>query len=143
MRWGLGAAAILALDQGLKLWVSWTLQPGEVLPIWRTFFRLTRVHNSGAAFGLFPEGTLAFLVTSAVVASLLFAYLLSRRPQGLKAWGSTLILGGALGNFIDRARLGYVLDLFALGNFPVFNVADTALVLGVGILALGILRGQK
>ncbi len=143
MRWGLGAAAILALDQGLKLWVSWTLQPGEVLPIWGTFFRLTRVHNSGAAFGLFPEGTLAFLVTSAVVASLLFAYLFWRRPQGLKAWGSTLILGGALGNFIDRARLGYVLDFFALGNFPVFNVADAALVLGVGILALGILRGSK
>jgi len=107
------------------------------------FFRLTRVHNSGAAFGLFPEGTLAFLVTSAVVASLLVAYLLWRRPQGLKAWGSALILGGALGNLIDRARLGYVLDLFALGNFPVFNVADAALVLGVGILALGILRAQK
>lgn len=143
MRWGIGAAAILALDQGLKLWISKTLKPGEVLPVWGTFFRLTRVHNSGAAFGLFPEGTLAFLVTSAVVASFLFAYLLWRRPQGLKAWGSTLILGGALGNLIDRARMGYVLDLFALGNFPVFNVADAALVLGVGILALGILRGQK
>jgi signal peptidase II len=61
----------------------------------------------------------------------------------LKAWGSTFILGGALGNLIDRARLGYVLDFFALGNFPVFNVADAALVLGLGILALGILRGPK
>jgi len=142
-RWWMGAAAVLALDQGLKLWATRALQPGEVWPMGGRFFRLTRVHNSGAAFGLFPEGTLAFLVTSAVVASLLFAYLLWRRPQGLKAWASALILGGALGNLIDRARLGYVLDLFALGNFPVFNVADAALVLGVGILALGILRGQK
>ncbi|MCS7240720.1 MAG: signal peptidase II, partial [Candidatus Bipolaricaulota bacterium] len=119
------------------------LRPGESWPILGDFVRLTRVHNPGAAFGLFPQGTVAFLVTSAAVSLALFLYLLFARPTGLQAWGSALILGGAVGNLVDRARLGYVVDLFSVGNFPVFNVADAALVVGVGLLALGLLRGRR
>lgn len=135
--------AVLALDQGVKAWAMRTFTVGETRPLLGDLFRFTRVHNPGAAFGIFPQGTAAFLTVSVVVASFLAAYLFLARPAGLKGWGSALILGGTLGNLIDRARFGFVVDLFAVGNFPVFNVADAALVLGVGFLALGLLRGSR
>jgi signal peptidase II len=119
------------------------LDPGETRPIWDEVFRLTRVHNPGAAFGVFPRGTAAFLAVSAIVALGFFTYLLFSKPSGLRAWGSALILGGTLGNLIDRARLGYVVDFLALGNLTVFNVADAALVLGVGLMVIGLLWGSR
>ncbi|MGB9757020.1 MAG: signal peptidase II [Candidatus Bipolaricaulaceae bacterium] len=134
---------VVALDQGLKAWAVRALALGETKPVLGEFFRLTRVHNPGAAFGVFPRGTAAFLAVSVAVALGLFFYLLFSKPTSLRAWGSALILGGTLGNLIDRARLGYVIDLFAVQNFPVFNVADAALVVGVGLLALGILWGSR
>ncbi len=140
--WAL-SVAILGVDQGTKAWVVRALAPGETWPLWGEWFRLTRVHNPGAAFGLFPQGTTAFLATSAAVALGLGLYLLLLRPTGLRAVGSALIWGGAVGNLLDRARLGYVVDLFSVGRFPVFNVADAALVLGVALLALGLLRGPR
>lgn len=135
--------AVLAVDQGAKAWITGFLGLGERRDLWPGFFQLTRVHNPGAAFGIFPQGTAAFLVTSAIVSLALLFYLGFFRPTRLKATGSALILGGALGNLVDRARLGYVIDLFALGNFTVFNVADAALVLGLGLLGLGLLRGHR
>lgn len=143
---GLLAVASLVpviLDQGLKIWVVRSLAPGETWPVWGEIFRLTRVHNSGAAFGLFPQGTSAFLAASAAVVLGLGLYLLFGRPTGLRALGAAFIWGGAVGNLLDRARLGYVVDLLSVGHFPVFNVADAALVLGVTLFALGILRGPR
>lgn len=134
---------VVALDQGAKAWVAAILAPGQSQPLLGNFLRLTRVHNPGAAFGLFPEGKTAFLVTSLVVVGGLFLYLLLGRPQGLRAWGGVFLLGGALGNLLDRARLGYVVDLFSVGRFPVFNVADAALVLGAGLFALGLWRRPR
>ena len=134
---------VMAVDQGTKAWAMRALDPGETRPIWDEIFRLTRVHNPGAAFGFFPRGTAAFLAVSAIVALGLFAYLLFSKPSGLRAWGSALILGGTLGNLIDRARLGYVVDFLALGNLTVFNVADAALVLGVGLMVIGLLWGSR
>lgn len=135
--------AVVTVDQAVKAWTVRALAPGETKPLLGEVFKLTRIHNPGAAFGIFPRGTAAFLAASAAVSLGLFIYLLFAKPRGLRAWGSALVLGGALGNLIDRARLGYVIDLFAVRNFPVFNVADAALVLGVGLLALGILWGPR
>lgn len=135
--------ALLAVDQGTKTWILSFLEPGESWPLLGNLLRITRVHNPGAAFGLFPQGTAAFLATSAVVSFGLLLHLLFAHPRGLQAWGSALILGGAVGNLIDRARLGYVVDLFSVENLPVFNVADVALVVGVGFLALGVLRRRR
>lgn len=140
--WAVGLG-IVGVDQALKFWAVHSLSLGESRPLLGQIFRIARVHNSGAAFGLFPTGTTAFLAVSVTVAAGLFLYLLLAKPTGLKLWGSTFILGGTLGNLIDRARLGHVVDLFSLGNFPVFNLADAALVVGVGLLALGILRGSR
>ena len=134
---------VMAMDQGTKIWAMRALGPGETRTIWDGIFKLTMVHNPGAAFGVFPQGTAAFLAVSTVVALGLFAYLFFSKPSGPRAWGSALILGGTLGNLIDRARLGYVVDFLALGNWTVFNVADVALVLGVGLTILGLWWGSR
>lgn len=137
-RWLLGVAGVLAVDQGTKAWVTQVLRPGEALPLWPGVLSLTRVHNPGAAFGLFPQGASAFLAVSAAVVAGLGAMLFMGRLKGLSAWGGTFVLAGALGNLLDRLRLGYVLDFLAFPHFPVFNVADSAIVLGAALLAVGI-----
>lgn len=140
-RWlGLVAAGVLAVDQGIKVWVERTLVPGERVPLVPNFLTLTRVHNAGAAFGLFPQGTAAFLAVAALAVLGLGALLLSGRARGLYGWGAALLIAGALGNLIDRARLGHVLDFLELPHFPVFNVADSAIVLGAFLMGCELLR---
>jgi signal peptidase II len=100
-------------------------------------FHLTYVKNVGAAFGLLPGYQPIFIATSCVVLIVIGAYWRRARP---KSWPIVialgLIAGGAVGNLIDRAVLGRVTDIFdfTLIDFPVFNIADTAIVVGVGIL---------
>lgn len=107
---------------------------------------LTFVHNVGAAFGLFPGRQPVFIATSFVVLFVIAAYWRRARPR---EWPVVVALGlvcaGALGNLIDRALSGRVTDFFEFGfvQFPVFNVADMAIVFGVGILALWILFGPQ
>lgn len=100
-------------------------------------FRFTLVHNTGAAFGLFPQGGSMFLII-AVVISVVIVYYYRQVPSG--AWLARLALGlqlgGALGNVVDRVRLGYVVDFLHVEYWPVFNVADSCIVIGVTLLAL-------
>lgn len=143
-RWPLVlAAAILALDQGVKAWVVRSLAVGGSQPYLGGVVRLSRVHNPGGAFGLFPEHTAAFIAVSALVVAVLGAIHLLGRWRGMAGAGSGLLLGGAAGNLVDRARWGYVLDFFDVGGFPVFNVADAAIVVGAGLLALAVLARGK
>ncbi|MFN3347201.1 MAG: signal peptidase II [Candidatus Bipolaricaulaceae bacterium] len=143
-RWlGLVTAGVLAVDLGTKVWVERTLALGERVPLVPNFLTLTRVHNVGAAFGLFPQGTAVFLAVAAATVLGLGVFLLSGRARGLYGPGAALILSGALGNLIDRVRLGHVLDFLELPHFPVFNVADSAIVLGAFLMGLALLRGQR
>ncbi len=100
-------------------------------------FRFTHVHNTGAAFGLFPQGGSIFLIIAVIVSVVIIYYY--RQLSG-SAWlvrlALGLQLGGALGNVIDRVRLGYVVDFFNVEYWPVFNVADSCIVVGVVLLAL-------
>lgn len=134
------AAGVLALDQLSKWLVSTRLLLGEPVAVAGDFVRLTLVHNRGAAFGLFPGSRVPFIIVS-VLAIAVVLYLFQR-----DAYRSALsrvllggILGGALGNLIDRARLGYVVDFIEVGvgslRWPVFNVADSAVTVGVICLA--------
>lgn len=136
------AAAVVILDQLTKAWVVAGLpyrHAVELLP----FFRLVHVHNTGAAFS-FLAGAGGwqrwFFVALALGASVILTVWLWRLPRGrwLEAAGISLILGGALGNFIDRIRYGFVVDFldFHLGgwHWPAFNLADTAITVGVGLL---------
>ena len=129
----LAAAAILALDQWVKHWITVNLPLGESMPLLPGFMQLRTVHNYGAAWSSF-SGMRWLLVGVTSVIVLAVAYVLVRRivrhPLGVAA--CFLILSGGLGNIIDRVRLGYVVDMFDFQfmNYPVFNVADIAVVCG-------------
>lgn len=141
------AAAVIVVDHISKLYVeSW-------LPLnrsWAPFpelahlFRITHVTNTGAAFGLFPGGSLFFTVIATVVA-IFILYYNYQLPAGQRPLRIALglQLGGALGNLIDRLRLGHVTDFLDFGPWPVFNLADTSIVAGVVILAILMLQEQR
>ena len=135
----LAAAIILALDQWVKYWITANLPLGESMPLLPGFMQLRTVHNFGAAWSSF-SGMRWLLVGVTSVIVLAVAYVLVRRivrhPLGVVA--CFLILSGGLGNIIDRVRLGYVVDMFDFQfmNYPVFNVADIAVVCGAVLAAV-------
>lgn len=136
----LGAGAIVALDQWTKHLVRTNLDFGEVLgaPIPALpFFRIVHWRNTGAAFGLFPDGGIVFTVV-AVLVSIAILYYFPQIPAGhrLLRIALALQLGGALGNLIDRLLRGPVTDFLSVGQFPVFNLADACISVGVALLIL-------
>ncbi|MGH9318867.1 MAG: signal peptidase II [Vicinamibacteria bacterium] len=150
---GGGVGALLAFDQMTKLWVSSRMELGESIPIVPGFIHFTLVHNTGMAFGMLSGSDIpfkSFLVTvlSLVALSAVIYYALrSQHGEAATRFGLTFILGGALGNIVDRARLGYVVDfvdVFVRGaHWPAFNVADSAICVGVGLLLLDSLRRRE
>jgi signal peptidase II len=98
---------------------------------------LTHTHNTGAAFGMFPQGGPVFTVVGIVVSIAIVVYYHNLPPgQWWVRAGLGLQLGGALGNLIDRFRLGYVVDFIDLHRWPVFNLADSSIVVGVATLVI-------
>jgi len=141
--WFAGSLAIVAVDQLAKWVVLARLAPGERREV-TEFFNLVLVFNKGAAFSFLAEAggwQTPILVAFALGAALLVSWLLLRSPgRRMFCAGLALILGGALGNVIDRLRFGHVvdfLDLHAAGwHWPAFNVADSAITLGAALLIL-------
>jgi len=131
------AAVVTAIDQLSKAIVVSALGNGRVVDLPGSVVRLVYARNTGAAFGIFPDrGTLFAIVAGIVVAGILLSYRrLSQSPIVVRA-AAGLLLGGAIGNLLDRVRLGYVVDFIDLGWFPVFNLADSSIVLGVAALFL-------
>ena len=141
MRWPyfVLASSVLGLDRLTKALVSGSLRPGESIPLLDGVLRLTRVHNLGAAFGLFPQHRATFLGLSCGVAlGLALALATGLFSQRLVRIGGSLLWAGAVGNLIDRLSWGYVLDFVEFSHFPVFNVADCAIVVGAFFLAAGL-----
>ncbi len=137
---------VLVLDQWTKWLVLTSMWRGQSIDVLGSFFRLTYVRNDGAAFGLDLGGRWSFVAVTIVVAAfILFYYWRSERTITAR-WGLALILGGALGNLVDRIRLGEVVDFLHLsvGSFswPIFNVADIGVTVGVGLLALHLFRDE-
>jgi len=134
----------VGLDQCTKYLVETRFPVGTVQPVIKGFFNLVHIRNRGAAFGLLsslsPELAWAFFLVTTLVVVLVVGYLWYRLPaaSGAAALGYSFILAGALGNLIDRVRLGEVIDFldFYLGRYhwPAFNVADTLICLGAGLL---------
>ena len=141
--WFLLAAGIVAADQLTKWVVQAWLARGQALEI-AAFFNLVLVFNKGAAFSFLagaPGWQTPLFVAIALVAAVVVGVLLLRHPgKPMFCGGLTLILGGALGNVIDRLRFGHVvdfLDFHAFGwHWPAFNLADSAITLGAGLLIL-------
>ena len=153
------AAAVVLADQLAKAQVQALLaQPGAALPV-TSFFTLVLAYNTGAAFSLLNnaggwQGPLFMAI--AVAASALIVWLIAGHwQQRLMAGALALVLGGALGNLIDRLHLGHVVDfldfhwawlagIFPGGHFPAFNLADSAICCGAGLLILEeVLRGRR
>ena len=125
---------LLAADQGLKLWVVNHLELYASAPLLPGVVELKYIQNTGGGWSILSEHTwLLSLITALVLAviSVLLAKRVIRHPLG--RWGCVLLLAGGLGNLIDRLRLGYVVDMFNLQflSFPVFNIADMAVVAGM------------
>ena len=136
----------VSLDQSVKLAVTVWLGPNSAEQRWELagrFLAFEYVENRGAAFGLFAGQTL-FLALAAVAAALILWTGLARTTARSKvaAIGLGLVVGGALGNLIDRVRLGYVVDFFAVGIWPKFNVADSAITIGLILLGWYALDGH-
>ncbi|GEA15047.1 MAG: signal peptidase [Moorella sp. (in: firmicutes)] len=128
-------ALVLGIDQLSKYIIRVNFQPNESLPVINSVFHLTYVNNPGAAFGLLAYKTPVFVtVTLLVAVVILVAYRFLPPDRILLRLALALMLGGALGNLIDRLRFGYVVDFLDFRIWPVFNLADMAIVGGVILL---------
>ena len=133
MLYALIVIALIAADQGLKYWVVTHLALGESAPLLPGVMQLTRLHNTGAAWSSFSGmTTLLIAVTAVLIVGVLVLLVkrIVRHPLGVA--GCLLILGGGLGNMIDRVLRGFVVDMFDLQLFryPIFNLADCFVVVG-------------
>jgi len=143
LHWLALALVLVLADQITKVLIAGLYELGEGTPI-TSFFNIVRVHNTGAAFSFLADagGWQRWLFTGlSAGASILIVYLLhSHSGQRLFCFALTCVLGGAVGNLIDRVVYGYVidfLDFYAAGwHFPAFNVADSAITLGAACLIL-------
>jgi signal peptidase II len=137
------AGLVVLLDQVTKYIIRVNLPMGRVFhPEWvlSNYARIVHWMNTGAAFGIFQNMSIVFTLLSFVVIGVILYYFpqVSRSDWAVRlAMG--LLLGGALGNLIDRLRQGYVTDFLSVGNFPVFNVADASISCGVTVLFIGML----
>lgn len=143
-RWvwfAVAAIATFAVDQATKLGVRAGIDSGQRIDL-IAGVGLVRARNEGIAFGLFP-GNRAVVATLTVVALAFIAAVLVRlaRQSLAVAIGGGLLVGGSVGNLVDRLIHGGVTDFIDLPRWPAFNVADIAIVVGAAIIALGLLRG--
>lgn len=138
--WGV---AVAIADQLLKKLFSGTMQLGESIPVLPGIFHLTYIQNPGAAFGLFENQTLFFIAIAAfLLAFLAFAYK-ELAAQGIWVrYGMSLLAGGAVGNLLDRVRLGAVIDYLDFRIWPIFNLADIGICLGATLIVWGLLREE-
>jgi len=140
--WILLIAGVVLLDQLTKILVWSLMQVGESVDIIPNVFRFTYVQNEGAAFGMLAEHRWIFMVLSVIGIAAMLIYLWRFRPNSrLACTALSLIIGGGIGNMIDRVVLGYVVDFLDFCAFPnlwmwVFNVADSCVCIGAGLLIL-------
>ncbi|MFR0581334.1 signal peptidase II [Limosilactobacillus mucosae] len=134
--------ALVAIDQAVKHWVTQNIPLNSSKTLIPGLLDLDNLHNTGAAWSML-EGRQWFFAIITVIAIIVVAWLMWKNKTA--AWmmtGLSLIMAGAVGNFIDRLSQGYVVDMFTLQNvnFPVFNVADACLTIGVFIMLIVVLK---
>ena len=136
------AAAVVVFDQASKAVIVAEINTGDLVNVIGPL-DFTHSHNDGVAFGLAGGGGIFVILLAAIALVALGAFIASA-PEGNLTWiAGGLILGGAAGNLIDRIRIGHVTDFILLPNWPAFNLADCALTIGVILLAVSLIWGDK
>ena len=145
------SVVIIALDQATKLYVDANFRLHESMPVIRGFFNLTYVRNKGAAFGILADNAvrIPFFITVSIVAMLGILWYINRirNDQKLAVFSLSLVFAGAFGNLVDRVRLGEVIDFLDVFwqryHWPAFNVADSAITVGVTLLLIDMWREER
>ena len=141
------AAMVIVLDQITKALVRQNLALGEAwapIPAIGDFFRFLYWQNRGAAFGTLQNaGPILTVVRIAIAIFIVFFYQKAETKDRLMRVSLSLMLGGAIGNLIDQFMLGFVTDFIAVGKFPIFNVADSCVTIGVGLMLLDMIIKEK
>lgn len=136
------ALPVVVLDQITKLWIANNLYPADSIVILENFFHIRHIRNTAGAFGSFSWMSMSVFIALTIVAIGLIGYLYAKLKQNQYApmVGLALIVGGAVGNLIDRMRLGSVVDFidvhYHAHHWPAFNVADSAITVGSVILVV-------
>jgi len=130
----------IILDQLIKLLIIAKFQLHQSTPLIKNIFHLTYVSNTGAGFGIFHNNNLLLICISIMIIGLL-SYLYNKFPDNkLSKISFALIIGGAIGNLIDRIRIGFVVDYLDFKIWPAFNLADSAITIGAIILIILIIK---
>ncbi|MEI2400518.1 MULTISPECIES: signal peptidase II [Paenibacillus] len=142
------ALIVFLIDQGTKYLIATRLEIAEQIPVIKDFFIITSHRNRGAAFGILEGQQWFFIVITVIVVAGIVWYLnKARKTRKLLPTALSLVLGGAVGNFLDRILNGEVVDflMFNFGSytFPIFNVADSCIVVGVALIILDTLLDVK
>jgi signal peptidase II len=136
------AGVIVALDQWTKYLVRSNLGIGEIWVPWEwlaPYARIVNWYNTGVAFGMFQNANLFFAILAIIVSiGIIIFFPQVEESERVLRLALSMQLGGALGNLLDRLFVGHVTDFISVGSFPVFNVADSCISVGVAVLLLGI-----
>ena len=135
----------IVADQIFKNWIVANIQLGDTEKIWPNVLSLTYIKNDGAAWSSFSGQQWFFLILTPIVLVVALWFLWKKMAQNWYFIGLTLIIAGALGNFIDRIRQGFVVDMFQTEfiNFPIFNISDILLSVGFVLLFIAILTDKE
>ena len=129
---------VIAVDQLVKMYVEATMHLGQDI------FHITYALNPGAAFGILANQRILFvLIGAALLCGAAYFYGWLKRQDLLTRIGAGLLLGGAVGNLIDRVQSGLVVDFLDFRVWPVFNVADIAITVGAGLLIISVIRSEE
>ena len=137
---------MIAIDQAVKYWALNILSTVDTMPLIEGVIHLTYVENRGAAFGMLADSRWVFMVVSAVSIVALSVYLIRKKPRSrLLCLSLAFVIGGGIGNMIDRVALGYVVDMIQTEfvEFPVFNIADCFLTCGCILLIAHLILCNK
>lgn len=127
---------VVILDQLSKYWIQNRFSVHESIPLIRNIFHFTYVQNIGAAFGILQNQRIFFVLITLVVILGIFIFVHRQNNiHKVAVYSLSMIVAGAIGNLIDRIRLGYVVDFFDFRIWPVFNVADISIVVGAILLS--------
>ena len=134
---------LLIADQAVKHLVRTTMVQGQSIPIIENIFHITYIENPGAAFGILANQRMLFLILTAVIVGvMIYLYCSLSNKKSLTAISLGIVVSGAIGNFIDRFMQGTVTDFLDFRIWPIFNIADIAICVGLALICYFIIKGE-